>query len=470
MAFLVAYAIEAAISAGVSYLAYLLTKPKRAKPPYDATPTTLSRSGTPIPLVIGTRRIPPVVGSAFNRISYVGSSGRHYFEGRWDQLCVGPAFRLLRIRQADKVIWEGPISREDTPSGTTVQFDDGPGEQGGSWFRIYWGECDQNGAPPDVDLQQYLGVASIWPTLCHVVWGRKALGFSPQWPQLDYEIEVRVESATPTLEDSDPYMPATVLQVGNDGANPAHAIWMMATAAFPHGVNLPMAFLSSAGFEELGTVCATEQLPCNMEIAGEDCNDVVAQFMQDVGFYLPHEAGRLRPRIIRPVAIGGATYIPPDMIVDADVEEEYLRSPLTPDRIMFHFADRNQLYTTREMVWDSDGSIRAQAPKQQSFDMPYITDRRTAQTVITRRLMEVSTKGQVFKFKVDRAGRRLVPGQSVIVGDLGQCLVQSIGIRTDSGEASVEAIRDQFSYGFSTYVPENVDEVGDQLSADVEGA
>jgi hypothetical protein len=467
--FVVGYLITAAISAGASYLAHMLLKPKRVKPPYDGTLPTLAQSGSPIPQLIGRRKLSPLFTAAWNRQSYVGASGRKYFEAGWHQLCNGPVHALHRIRIADKVYWEGPITRDDTPSGTTITIEE-EGEEGGSWFTIFWGECDQGGAPPNDDLATYLGnvigggtpVTSIWPNLCHIVWGRKFLGFSPTWQQMDYELESRVESTTTTLADSPAWLDATTT-VNDEGVNPGHALWMMLSGKHPHGIAVPVAFLSDAGFEQLGVTCATEHLPCNMLTAGDDASDVLSQFMGDVGFYIPHEAGRLRPRVIRSQPLGSIPVVPLDLTVDYEPEQEYARTDLFPDRVVMSFADRNQAFTTREVTWDSDANARTNGrPQERRFDLPNVTDRRTAWKIVRRRLMEASTQSQSFKATTTRGTRRLTAGQSVLLGEageFGQAVVQSVKPSTTTSKVELELVRDEYSYGISTYVPSNADEL-----------
>lgn len=183
------------ITTAISLLAAYLMRPDSESPIQDSTPGTLASRGTFIPILLGRRRLGAIVGWVGGRTSKKegGSGGKGsgggvegvkiYSEKGWHILCVGPAFALHRILQSGKTIWRGPINRNTTPSGSTINI----GKKGS--FRIYWGDIGQ---PIDGDLANRV-VPSRWENICFVVWDRKRLGSSQTWPILDYEVEVRPE-------------------------------------------------------------------------------------------------------------------------------------------------------------------------------------------------------------------------------------------------------------------------------------
>jgi len=203
-----------ALSVGLSILAGMMLK-KKVKSPLDDKPTTLTTRGSYVPWLLGQRTIAPVFAWAGQRNSKKeklkdggkgvgGASGEKtkvFYEAGWHQICVGPVDELLQIRQNGTVIFEGPISRTSHPSGSLVEL----AEREGSFY-IYWGEEDQpvNTFLGDADR---VGISSRWAGLCYVVWWRKRLGPSPQWPQLEYVVNVKPRSTL--LEDSEGYCPAT---------------------------------------------------------------------------------------------------------------------------------------------------------------------------------------------------------------------------------------------------------------------
>ena len=200
------------ISVGLSLLAgYLLAKKNKATLK-DDKPTTLVTRGSFINWVLGVRRVGPLFCWAGDRRFSKESSGKKgggapkqkvWHEAGWHLLAVGPGFCLHRILNNGQAVFQGPITRDSHPSGSFIDL----GSEGG--FFIFWGEPTQpiNSFLGDASR---VGVASRWPYHFYVVWADKRLGASANWPLLDYEIEVRVESTN--LSDSDPHLlPTRVL-------------------------------------------------------------------------------------------------------------------------------------------------------------------------------------------------------------------------------------------------------------------
>lgn len=168
-------------------------------------PPQLSSRGSYIPIVMGQRRVGPVIGWVGDKVvedsgSGGGSNpggqaaaGEQFYGGAWHMLCVGPAYALNKIRDNEKEIYNTRVTIDDTPSGTVLECIDG------STFEIYWGECDQ---PVNDELAMRVGVRSKWPNVCYIRWIKKLLGGSNAWPQLDYDIEVRPVGQFATIVDA----------------------------------------------------------------------------------------------------------------------------------------------------------------------------------------------------------------------------------------------------------------------------
>lgn len=199
------------LSIALSALANYLLRPKDKNVARDDKPTSLAERGSFIPYVSGRRMVGPLFCWAGDRTivkeSVGGGKGggkkqktNVYYEGAVHALCVGPAKRLHRIRQHGKEIFSGPIDAASHPSGTIVDL----GVEGR--FKIYWGEATQ---PVDADLSaaSRIGVASRWPYVAYVFWVQKRLGSSPQWPLLDYDVEVAPTGTR--LVESSTYTPPT---------------------------------------------------------------------------------------------------------------------------------------------------------------------------------------------------------------------------------------------------------------------
>jgi hypothetical protein len=200
-----------AVSVAIAYAAQYFLTGKDDNPIKDDKPATLSKRGSYVTWFLGRRRVGPVFawagdrGTVKEKISGGGKGfskkqkTRVFVEAGWHLLSVGPVDALQRIYQNGAVIFEGPITKDSHPSGTTVSL----GKEGS--FVIYWGEETQ---PVNSFLGDAarVGVSSRWPALCYIVWNRKRLGASPVWPMLEYLIERRPTMSDTVLTLSEPWM------------------------------------------------------------------------------------------------------------------------------------------------------------------------------------------------------------------------------------------------------------------------
>ena len=190
------------LSVGLSYLAGRMLAKRIKSPIEDDKPTTLTSRGSYISWFVGIRNVGPMFAWAGintrekrKEKACGGGGGKGlsapktdvWYESAWHQLAVGPCYALHQITQADAVIFNGPITSESHPSGSTIDL----GKEGS--FSIFWGEIDQ---PVNTYLGQSdaVGITSRWPHCCYVVWNKKRLGSSPQWPVLNYLLERRPTS------------------------------------------------------------------------------------------------------------------------------------------------------------------------------------------------------------------------------------------------------------------------------------
>lgn len=193
------------ISIGLSVLASTMLAPKGTSPIKNDKPTTLSTRGSYTNWFVGIRRIGPVFCWAGDRaivkekIEGAGKGGDApeadvVYEAGWHVAGVGPVWALHQIIQGGKVIFDGPITADSHPSGSTVSL----GKEGS--FVIYWGEADQ-------PVNSFLGnanrvtISSRWPHVCYIVWNKKRLGVAPQWPLIDYVLERRPSQSLLTQSD-----------------------------------------------------------------------------------------------------------------------------------------------------------------------------------------------------------------------------------------------------------------------------
>lgn len=191
------------LAVGLSAAAQMLM-PKNA-PVMDNRPPILTDRGSPIPMLIGTRRIPGFLCWAGDRSfakagggkSFMGGGaggGGNYSEAGWHVLCIGPASRLTGIYEAGTAIWTGDLNPGNSPSGTHIHTTKGEAY-------IYWGEFDQPACPT---LASRLGTTSTWPCVCYIFWNKKLLGGSAMWPDVEYELTAGIMDAV--LQQSPPWI------------------------------------------------------------------------------------------------------------------------------------------------------------------------------------------------------------------------------------------------------------------------
>ena len=178
----------------------------------DDKPVSLATRGSFAPWVRGVRRVGPIFcwvadNKYTTEVSIEGTGkGLGLFADKkqtiWHQsgthvLCAGTAYALHEITVNGKRVVEfDKVTRDSHPSGTLISL-------GLDWaFRIYWGGPDQDGADPDPYMTDAIGVESVFPFFCYVVWQPMQLGPQVMWPSVEYLLEVRSEEST--LVDSDP--------------------------------------------------------------------------------------------------------------------------------------------------------------------------------------------------------------------------------------------------------------------------
>lgn len=204
-----------ALSFALSYLAGRLLAKKSGLKVDDDKPTTLTTRGSYLNYVLGRRRVGPAFCWAGDReIKKEKASGggkgsgssqkvEIFYEAGLHVLCSnGPVWALHQILQNGQVIFDGPITADSHPSGSTVNL----GKEGS--FVIYWGEEDQ---PTNAFLgnASRIGITSRWPFHCYIVWNKKRLGNNPQWSVIDYIIERRPQISETILTSTPAYYEPT---------------------------------------------------------------------------------------------------------------------------------------------------------------------------------------------------------------------------------------------------------------------
>lgn len=453
-----------AIAGGLSLAARALNKPKTKRTTPDNKQYPQSNRGEYVPLLLGRRRLAPTFMRVGDRKAHTRTEGYVYTEQAAHVLCIGPAHALHGIYVQGQRIWPliggesiyrtGP---DAVANGTEFTC---RGEHG--TFRIYWGDRNQ---PVNTELAALMGgIQSRWPYLTYIQWCPKHLGYAPQWPEIVYDIETRVQYAG--LSNSASWLEDTGSGRHDFGPNPAHALWQLISAPYPHGAGVSPAYLDIAAFEELGEVLEAEHLPCHVLAAGgEEAVQKVGEILVDCGIALPQVARRLVPIALRALAAEDVIEIDDDALVPPDPEVVRAHDETTPDRVNFTFADISNAFRDQALSRPDDAmAISRRRPKEVPVPLPTVIARRIALKVANRRSLELMANGQVYRMDVTRGARRLRPGQGFSVPGIGALRVATIQLSGDTTKAKISAIVDPYTFEPSSHAPVWVD--GSGVAAD----
>lgn len=443
--------VSLAFTAVALFVARLLLKPPKGQignKQYE--PTTRATRGSWIPILIGTREVEPVVAFAGDRIVVQESSGGKglfgggaagasnvYYESAMHVLTVGPDSKLFAILQDGKVIWEGPITPDTSPSGTTINI----GQRGR--FTIYWGEIDQpiNDA---LASPNRIGIASRWPYVCYVWWFRKRLSSSPFWPRLTYIMSCEGLACSPLLESSQ-VLSQEIDGVTVEGVNPAHAIAQLLTAEFPHGAGILQETLDGNALEAFGVLMEEEHLPINMLLSeGPEFSRPVQTILQDMGVFLVQDGTYLITRALRAETSTLPT-LSNDILSPPDMERDITHGDLRTSQIVFLFADEtNYKYKDVDIKFDDDGEnfeLGRVATQDERIDS--VTNIVPANKIARRRLQELSVPGTI-QVRALRGARLLQAGHVFSVADFGALRVMTKTLSDDTAEVSLEVAPDVY--------------------------
>lgn len=443
----------AIIAIGAALLAFYLFKPKSPDAIKDDRPTTATLRGSYIPVVMGMRRVGPVVGFVGSRttteesVDNPGGKGGGgggetkvtiYHERAIHYLCVGPAARIHTIYVDGVCVENSYMDRILNPSDTTVDL----GETGS--LKIYWGEDDQSG---NAWVKDKLGINTNLPRVCRVDWDRKRLGQNPRWPLIEYDVEVRPQGANPLTG-------AAWLDDGSfEGINPAYAMYQILTAPYPYGIGMPISWIDFTALNTVSTVCESEHIPMNILISeGDTAEKVIASIMQTIGAIMPECCGKLAPYMIRKIS-GTAESLDNDMLLPPFDEIENLHEEQRFDRLVYEYPDRSKNFKPATIDIDYDGQADFnQRKKTRKIPIPNVTGRRVASKVADRRQLEDLVPALRIRAKGVRNLRNATPGQKFDLPGIGAVRLLGLRYGPDSPEVMLDLYRDFYSQDPTDFV------------------
>jgi hypothetical protein len=440
--------------------AFLIKGPK-ARRQFDDRPPTLVSQGDQLNYVIGRRMVsyqPTAIYGRYSREESVGGGGKKgasttpqakqtvYYESGMVCVCLGPATTLFRIFEGDEVVFEGPVTPDDTPSGTMLQ------DQNGNSFYIYWGEKNQPvntllalGIGLDEDGEN--GIQSRWPFVCYLHYINRRLGGSATWPQIDFDIEVSCTAVSP-LPDSECH-----IGEGDDkGMNGAHIAYQLISGNYPHGAGLATNY-AWTDLKELGELLETEGLPQNVAILDNTLvSTVLADLFADAGVFMPEDQGSIRFIALR------STDVPLDltenMVKGVLPEFKINHGGFENDRILFQYPDIALNFREGDVYTDDDATARAfRNKKTETVPLNTITGLPAATVVADRRKQLLLADANQVELEVTRTMRRVYPGMTATLAGIGTLRISAVERQTDGGSAKLTASVDNFALAPSEWDP-----------------
>lgn len=233
----------------------------------------------------------------------------------------------------------------------------------------------------------------------------------------------------------------------DDGANPAHVLWQLLTARFPHGLGLTTDMLDGESFEQLGELCASERLAVNFVTDGaQDSRQIITNLMADVSLLLPQVGDRITAKPVRP-ATGGVPTVTADHSADGPASVRVLHGSLMADRTTFYIRNRLRGYRADDNIGDGDfdrQAARNGRPQARQVELTTVTDRITGAAVSRRRSLESTTDSTVLTMTGLRDTSTLTPGDAFVIGGLGQYRLASIKRGLLSPTNAIKASLDQY--------------------------
>lgn len=402
----------------------------------DQISTTATR-GTPIPYILGRRRVGVVVGWVGNRqtVTVGGGGGKgtggggggqlEFYEQAWHIICVGPCSKIWGIYANGRLI-KDEFDAATYPSGSTLTTLDGQDA-----FRIYWGENDQD---VDDDLAFATETSSRWPNTCYLYWVTKRLGSSPNWPQIEIDIER-------LCQDNDVFSGSTYEE--NNGVNPGHAIAQMWAAPFPQGLGYPASELDAISLNDVADLAATEDHGVNIVAEGGEAKDIFTSIAFDFSMVLTQHQNTLWFKPVR--AEGGTIPVLDTVTVPPKLEIESLPNSRRNNRLKFTFPSADHNFRQYDIKIDNDADAEYSFDEG-SIELNSITSYSVANPIVNRKALEEFARTNAISFQAGFASRLLLPGMVAYLTDIGTVRISEIDFGEFASNAvSIKATQDAFS-------------------------
>lgn len=441
-------AIGLAIGTGLSLIAGLLTPRNRQGSRSglgEDTPPRISTKGVYLPMIRGTRKSSEII-AGWSKITQIneddgggaknlggglsGGGGTTYRAQVWHLAGLGPAGGLRQIRFDNKVVWEGDVTPENSPSGTEIST----GKVGS--FKVYWGEPDQP-IDPLLRKENKVGIASRWPGVCHFVWDTMRYGSSPVEPQVEYVIDWLCAGSSLSLSD---------YEITGDGSakgvNPAHLLQEILVSKPFTGCGYGLSEIDNSSLEQVGVNAQNDGIPVNVEYReGQTAEAAVQAILVDLGIQMPEKDKRIAfvPLRYDPVALYPSLNDDTLEAADTDIEITLHENDVPSESV--YFIKNEDGYNYRDQDIDTGGGAAASTGtgliNSNRVEITTVTNVTVASQVSRRRKQEDSIDKSI-RIRVMRGMRNVYQGMSILHPNYGQLMV--FGVKWSDEKPTTELV------------------------------
>lgn len=265
------------------------------------------------------------------------------------------------------------------------------------------------------------------------------------------------------------------------GVNGAHAIDNILHGQWPRGLGIPtladdadFAAFDLDSLEDLGVLLSDqvggEDLRTTwIGLDGDSVSTVLGTGLQDLGVLIPMDpdTGLVKFVPIREPS-GTLPRIRNDLLVDELPETETLHAERPVDRLTFSFPDRKLLHRDGTIAVMEDGQVsRLETQHARNIQITITSDFKTASKIAQRRSQEELAGGSTSTIKTNRATRRLIPGQAIIVDALPEIMVvSSIKLDTESNKVTLKLMNDFYGVPKTPFEDDEPPTTGGILAAE----
>lgn len=200
---------------------------------------------------------------------------------------------------------------------------------------------------------------------------------------------------------------------GAEGVNPAHAIYQLLFAGFPHGLGLDTEDFDLASLEAFSDLCGPfgESLPSSFIARdGKSAKELLGEIMLDFSLAISFFNGLYRFVPLRPPTKDLPT-LKSGAIIPSYPEIQTMIGKRVSDHVTFEFPDVKRRFRTNDIPEDEDGQATLKNYKSfHTIKINSAVEKHTARKIAKRRIGEVFGDTNSLKVLGNHDARLLYPG------------------------------------------------------------